>query len=206
MAQTSTRDTTRPTIVSADAWNAALDDFHEREQKLLQEIDAVNAERRQLPMFEVTEDYAFEGPDGPATLADLFNGQPQLVIYHFMFAPDWEEGCPGCTGYTNGIGETSQLREQETEFVLVSRAPVEKIQAWKAEHGWTMPWYSGETRFSEAMGALPGGNDMPSINVFVKDDAGRVYRTYESGGGSLQMTMGQKALLDFTPRGADPLG
>ncbi len=206
MAQTSTRDTTRPTIVSMDEWSAALDGFRAREQELQEAIAAVNAERRQLPMVEVTEDYIFEGPDGPARLVDLFNGQPQLVIYHFMFAPDWDEGCPGCTGYTNGIGETSQIREQETEFVLVSRAPVEKLQAWKARHGWTMPWFSGETKFSEDMGALPGGSDMPTINVFVKDAAGKVYRTYETGGAALETTMGQKALLDLTPRGADPLG
>ncbi len=206
MAQTST--TIQPTIVSADEWTATLDRFRAREEELQEAIAAVNAERRQLPMVEVTEDYIFEGPDGPARLVDLFNGQPQLVIYHFMFAPDWDEGCPGCTGYANGVGETSQLREQETEFVMVSRAPLEKLQAWKDQHGWTMPWYSGETRFSEDMGALPGGNDMPAINVFVKDDAGKVYRTYDIGGDTLEMTMGQNApdLLNLTPRGADEIG
>jgi predicted dithiol-disulfide oxidoreductase (DUF899 family) len=198
--------TTSPTVVSPEEWRAALDQFSEREREVQQSIAALNAERQKLPIVAVDADYAFEGPDSPATLAGLFNGQRQLVIYHFMFAPEWDEGCPGCTGYTNGIGETSQLREQETEFVLVSRAPVAKLQAWKAKHGWTMPWYSGETRFSEDMGALPGGNDMPTINVFVKDDEGKVYRAYESSGPSLETTMGQKALLELTPRGADPLG
>lgn len=204
MAETMTNAS--PTVVSMEEWNAALDRFRERERALQQEIAAVNAERQHLPITEVPGDYVFEGPDGPATLADLFNGQAQLVTYHFMFAPEWEKGCPGCTGYTNGIGETSQLREQDTEFVLVSRAPVEKLQAWKDQHGWTMPWFSGETRFSEDMGALPGGNDMPAINVFVKDDAGKIYRAYVSSGASMETTMGQKSLLDLTPRGADPLG
>jgi predicted dithiol-disulfide oxidoreductase (DUF899 family) len=197
---------TSPAVVRPEEWRAALDRFRERERALQKEIAAVNAERQQLPMTEVPGDYAFEGPDGPATLADLFNGQSQLVTYHFMFAPEWEKGCPGCTGYTNGIGETSQLREQDTEFVLVSRAPVEKLQAWKDQHGWSIPWFSGETRFSADMGALPGGDDMPAINVFVKDDTGTIYRSYVSSGASMETTMGQKALLDLTPRGADPLG
>jgi predicted dithiol-disulfide oxidoreductase (DUF899 family) len=203
---TETTVSTFPSVVSASEWSAAIDRFRERERELQESIAKVNAERHQLPMVEIDKDYAFDGPDGPATLADLFNGQPQLVVYHFMFAPDWDKGCPGCTGYANGIGETSQLREQETEFVMVSRAPVEKLQAWKDQHGWTMPWYSGETRFSEDMGALPGGQDMPAINIFVRDDAGKIYRAYVAGGASLETTMGQKALLDLTPRGADPLG
>lgn len=198
--------TTSPTVVSAEAWRSAIDRFRERENELQRAIAAVNAERRQLPMTAVADDYAFEGPDGPARLIDLFNGQSQLVMYHFMFAPEWEEGCPGCTGYTNGIGETFQLREQDTEFVMVARAPVGKLQAWKEQHGWTMPWYSCDTRFSEEMGALPGGEDMPTINVFVRDEAGKVYRAYDAGGAAIEMTMGQKALLDLTPRGADPLG
>ena len=198
--------TTSPTGVSADEWNAALDRLRDREKDLQEAIAVVNAERRQLPVTEVADDYVFEGPDGPARLADLFNGQSQLVMYHFMFAPEWEKGCPGCTGYANGVGNTDQMREQDTEFVLVSRAPVEKLQAWRDQHGWTMPWFSGETRFSEDMGALPGGEDMPTINVFVRDDAGKVYRAYVSSGPSMETTMGQKALLDLTPRGAGPLG
>lgn len=195
---------TTPTVVSAEEWAATLERFHGREEALQEAIAAVNTDRRQHPMVEVTEDYAFEGPDGPARLADLFNGQRQLVIYHFMFAPDWEEGCPGCTGYANGLGETSQLHEQETEFAMVSRAPLEKLQAWKEQHGWTMPWYSGETRFSEDMGALPGGKDMPAANVFVKDPTGRILRSYVSYGDSLEMTMGQTAqdLLNLTPMGS----
>jgi predicted dithiol-disulfide oxidoreductase (DUF899 family) len=198
--------TTSPTVASTEEWLISLDRFRDREERARNVLAEVSAERRQLPMTSVDKDYAFEGPAGPQRLVDLFNGQSQLVMYHFMFAPDWDNGCPGCTGYTNGIGETSQLREQDTEFVLVSRASVAKLQAWKDQHGWAMPWYSCETRFSEDMGALPGGNDMPTINVFVKDDAGNVYRSYYTNGAAIETTMGQKGLLELTPRGADELG
>lgn len=188
-----------PSIVSSDEWKSALDTLTEKETAHFDAQAALNAERRRLPMVEVTTPYSFEGPDGPISLADLFQGQRQLVLYHFMFAPEWKAGCPDCTSYANGIGNPAQMRKQDIEFAFVSRAPVEKIEAYRKRMGWVAPWYSCETAFSEDMGALSEGSDFPAINVFLRDDDGKVYRTYYSNGSAIEATIGQAGLMNMTP-------
>lgn len=192
---------TAPSVVSADEWRAAIDRLREQEDALNAAYEAVNADRRMLPMVEITGDYRFEGPDGDLTLPDLFNGRSHLVTYHFMFAPDWVEGCPNCTRHVESLGDTLQLRKRDIEFALISRAPVDKLKAWKDRHGWQVPWYSGETAFSADMGALPEGSDSPAMNVFYKDDAGKVYRTYFTNSSLIVLAKGLHGISNLTLQG-----
>lgn len=191
------------TVVSPTTWDEALGALKQEEDALLDQLAALAARRRELPRVEVDPTYRFQSEDGEKTLAELFNGQEQLVVYHFMYGDDWEKGCPGCTAFTNTTSASSQLHEEQTEYALISRAPIEKLSAWKADHGWDIPWYSGETRFSEAMGAMPDGKDLPAVNVFVRD-GDTVYRTYSSDRFGPDVIEWQRSLLSLTPKG-DPM-
>ena len=131
-----------PEIVSRDEWLQARKELLAREKQLTRQRDALNADRRRLPMVEIDKDYFFEGPAGRASLLDLFDGRRQLIVYHFMFAPEWEEGCPSCTGYVDALGDLTLLHERDTSFVLISRAPLAKIERYKARRGWRWPWVS----------------------------------------------------------------
>lgn len=131
-----------PEIVSRDEWLVARKRLLAEEKEFTKRRDELNAKRRRLPMVEVHEDYVFEGPAGPLKLVDLFEGRQQLIVYHFMFQPDWDEGCPNCTWFADDIGRLKGLNELTTTFVAVSRAPFEKIAAYRERKGWSFPWYS----------------------------------------------------------------
>jgi predicted dithiol-disulfide oxidoreductase (DUF899 family) len=133
-----------PEIVSRDKWLAARKRLLVKEKELTHARDALNASRRRLPMVKIDKEYVFEGPSGKAGLIDMFDSRRQLIVYHFMFHPDWEKGCPMCTAWTDerSAGELSHLHSRDTSFVLVSRAPFDKIKAYKALKGWAIPWYS----------------------------------------------------------------
>jgi predicted dithiol-disulfide oxidoreductase (DUF899 family) len=133
-----------PRVVSRDEWLAARKDLLAREKELTRQRDAMSAERRRLPMVRIEKQYVFEGPDGKASLLDLFEGCRQLIVGHFMFDPSWEEGCPSCSAGADEIssGLLRHLHVRDTTFVYVSRAPLGKIEAYKASKGWTFPWYS----------------------------------------------------------------
>jgi predicted dithiol-disulfide oxidoreductase (DUF899 family) len=135
---------TLPEIVSREEWTTARLELLAAEKEHTRARDELSARRRRLPMVEVTEDYAFEGPDGPATLLDLFDGSRQLMVRHFMFHPDWTDGCPSCTAAADELSDGLQehLRARDTRLVVVSRAPLAKIAAYRARRGWTFPWYS----------------------------------------------------------------
>jgi predicted dithiol-disulfide oxidoreductase (DUF899 family) len=135
---------TLPRIATRDEWLAARKALLVKEKELTRQRDILNAERRELPMVEVTKDYVFEGPDGPARLLDLFEGRAQLIVYHFMFDPSWEEGCPSCTAGTDELsaGFLDHLHTRDTSYAMVSRAPLAKLQRWKQKRGWELPWYS----------------------------------------------------------------
>jgi predicted dithiol-disulfide oxidoreductase (DUF899 family) len=135
---------TLPRIATRDEWLAARTALLVEEKELTRRRDALNAKRRELPMVEITEDYVFEGPDGPARLLDLFEGRPQLIVYHFMFDPSWEDGCSSCTAGTDELspGFFEHLHTRDTSYALVSRAPLEKLERWKEKRGWDIPWYS----------------------------------------------------------------
>jgi predicted dithiol-disulfide oxidoreductase (DUF899 family) len=133
-----------PQVVTRDEWLAARRELLTREKELTRQRDALNADRRRLPMVRIDKDYVFEGPDGNAGLLDLFDGRSQLMVGHFMFDPSWDEGCPSCTAGADEIsgGLLDHLHSRDTTLVEVSRAPLGKIEAYKARQGWTFPWYS----------------------------------------------------------------
>ncbi len=131
-----------PPIVERDAWLDARQRLLEHEKALTHLYDAVNTERRRLPMMKLDKTYVFDGPDGETRLLDLFAGRRQLIVYHFMFDPEWEKGCSGCTGFVDALGDLSLLHERDTGFALVSRAPLAKLRAYRADHGWHWPWVS----------------------------------------------------------------
>ncbi len=131
-----------PPIVSRDTWLAERKKHLEHEKELTRRHDRVTAERRRLPMVKIDKEYVFDGPQGKQSLKDLFDGRTQLIVYHFMFDPKWDKGCSGCTGYVDALGDLSMLHDRDTNFVLISRAPLAKLEAYKALKGWSVPWYS----------------------------------------------------------------
>ena len=222
---------TLPTIASREEWLAARTELLDEEKELTRQRDALNTARRNLPMVEVEKDYVFEGPDGPAHLADLFEGRRQLIVYHFMFDPDWEQGCPSCTAGTDEMspGLLEHLRTRDTSYAMVSRAPSEKLERYKAEQGWDIPWYSSygsdfnydfgvtvdesvappaynyrtKAEF-EAMGSDVLSGDQPSEqpgrSCFLQVD-GRVFHTYSQYARGLESTGGSYYFLDLTALG-----
>jgi predicted dithiol-disulfide oxidoreductase (DUF899 family) len=122
-----------PPIVSRDQWLDERKKLLVREKELTKHRDRINAERRRLPMVRIGKDYVFDGPNGKRSLKALFDGRRQLVVYHFMFDPAWDKGCPGCTSYVNALGDLSLLNDRDTTFILVSRAPLPKLEAYKAK-------------------------------------------------------------------------
>jgi predicted dithiol-disulfide oxidoreductase (DUF899 family) len=135
---------TLPKIVSQKQWESARKKILKKEKTLTRRRDALNVERREMPMVEVTKDYRFEGPHGEVTLLDLFDGRDQLILMHFMFDPTWDDGCPSCTAGADEMspGLINHLNVRNTSIAYVSRAPIAKIEAYKAKRGWTFPWVS----------------------------------------------------------------
>jgi predicted dithiol-disulfide oxidoreductase (DUF899 family) len=131
-----------PTVVSRDVWLAARRQLLEREKDLTRQRDALNAQRRRLPMVKIDKDYRFDSATGTVGLIDLFDGRRQLIVYHFMFDPQWEEGCPSCSLLVDNIGHLAHLHARDTSLVLVSRAPLSRIEAFQRRMGWSIPWVS----------------------------------------------------------------
>ncbi len=134
--------TVYPNVATREEWLAKRLKHLAHEKELTKHRDRVSAERRRLPMVKIEKDYLFEGPDGKKTLLELFEGQQQLIVYHFMFDPKWDEGCPGCTGYVDALGDLSMLNDRQTRFVLISRAPLPKLETYRKRKGWDRPWFS----------------------------------------------------------------
>ena len=131
-----------PKIVSHDEWLVARKRLLAKEKDFTRARDRLNAERRRLPMVRIDKEYVFDGPDGKATLFDLFDGRRQLIVYHFMFDPHWDEGCQSCSFLADGIGNLAHLHARDTTLAMVSRAPLAKLEAFRQRMGWTVPWYS----------------------------------------------------------------
>ena len=190
-----------PTVVSPAEWQAAIAHLRAKEKAETRRRDALAAERRRLPMVRIDKDYVFEGPDGPARLVDLFAGRRQLLLYHFMFAPGiegWPDaGCDGCTMFVDQIGHLAHLHARDTSFALVSRAPIAKLEAYRARMGWDIPWFSSEgTSFNEDLGV--GGGF--ALSVFVRD-GDEVFRTYVTAGRGVEALGSVWTFLDLTPLG-----
>ena len=133
---------TLPKTTSRADWLAARKKLLEKEKRLLRECDALNEQRRRLPMVRIEKDYVFEGPAGKVKLTDLFDGRRQLIVYHFMFDPAWEKACPGCTGFVNDIPDVSELHKRDTSLAVIARAPQTKLDAYRKAMGWDIPLYS----------------------------------------------------------------
>jgi predicted dithiol-disulfide oxidoreductase (DUF899 family) len=133
-----------PNVVSPDEWRAARIELLAEEKAMTRARDALSTKRRELPMVKVEKDYGFEGPDGKVGLGDLFDGRSQLIVGHFMFDPSWDDGCPSCSAGADEMskGHLEHLHARDTTLAYVSRAPLAKIEAYKARKGWTFPWYS----------------------------------------------------------------
>jgi predicted dithiol-disulfide oxidoreductase (DUF899 family) len=219
-----------PKVVSREEWHAARVQLLAEEKAMTRARDALNTKRRELPMVLVEKDYVFEGPDGTASLLDLFDGHRQLIVQHFMFDPEWDDGCPSCTGAADEIspGLQQHLLSRDTRFVVVSRAPLPKLEDYKVRKGWDFPWYSSygsdfnydyhvtidasvapiEFNFRDAaeleqvgQGWLADGSyEQPGYSAFLRDDD-RVFHSYSMYARGTEMLGGSYSFLDLTALG-----
>lgn len=206
-------------------WLAARRDLLQKEKAHTREKDALARARRELPWVRLDQNYVFETPDGTATLGDLFQGRSQLIVYHFMFGPDWEAGCKSCSFWAdsfNGLGP--HLNARDISFVAVSRAPMSKLAAFQQRMGWNFAWVSSANNRFNADFNVGFGPDQPSdgplmynftevenvpmdemhgTSVFARDDAGNIYHTYSTYGRGLDNTNTAYSYIDLTPKGRD---
>ena len=226
MSPQTTTTLPHPPIVSKEEWLAERKKLLTREKELTIESDRVNAERRRLPMVRIDKEYIFDSPAGKQNLEALFEGRRQLIIYHFMFDPAWDKGCPGCTGYVNALGNLSELEALDTTFALVSRAPLVKLESYKAQQGWTVAWFSSfgsdfnydfhvtldnkvapveyNYRNAAELAALRGPNTVEGeehgLSVFFRLE-GDVFHTYSTYARGTENLTNSYELLDVTPFG-----
>ncbi|MEV0155859.1 DUF899 domain-containing protein [Micromonospora sp. NPDC050686] len=213
-----------PEVVSRDEWRAARERLLAQEKEFTRARDALNAERRRLPMVRIDKTYVFAGPAGAANLLDLFDGRRQLVTYHFMFDPSWDAGCPGCSRLTDNIGHLAHLHARDTSLVLVSRAPLPKLLAYRERMGWTVPWYSShgsdfnydfhvsldesvtpvEYNFRDRAELRRLGfgvaGEAPGVSVFLRD-GDDVFHTYSAYARGTDLLTGTSNYLDLTALG-----
>lgn len=211
-------------VVTREAWLQARKAFLLKEKAFTKQRDELSRERQALPWVKVDKDYTFDGADGPVKLSDLFGKQSQLLIYHFMFAPEWSQGCASCSllvDHFNPLGV--HLPHRDVSLALVSKAPIEKVLAFRERMGWTLPWVSAEhCDFSrdfqvsftqEELGsglAIYNYGDLaypivelPGLSAFYRDEAGVIYHTYSTYARGLDMFLGLYHLLDIAPKGRD---
>jgi predicted dithiol-disulfide oxidoreductase (DUF899 family) len=203
------RKTPLPKIVPQAEWQAARDALLVKEKEATRALDALAAERRRLPMVRIDKAYVFDGPRGRVELLDLFQGRRQLLLYHFMFGPTREAGCPGCSWFVDQIGHLAHLNARDASFALVARAPLAKIEAYRKRMGWTVPWVSSfGTDFNIDFGVGPEKPDPNEaqdgekfgLSVLLRD-GGRVFRTYFTTRRGVERLGSVWTLLDLTPYG-----
>ena len=209
-------------IVSHDQWQAVRAAFLEKEKEFTKLRDELSRARRALPWEKVEKPYVFDGPDGAESLSDLFAGKSQLVVYHFMFNPADEAGCPHCSFWADHYdGMIPHLRQRDVSFVVISRAPRSRIAAFQQRMGWKFKWLSsGETSFNYDFGAsfrpqdvgkpvynfgtlAPGVADREGLSVFTRDASGAIFLTYATFARGIDMFNGTYQILDLVPKGRD---
>lgn len=216
----------QPRIVSETEW------LEERKQLLVKEKeftrlgDQLSAQKRKLPWVKVEKKYVFDGPQGKETLADLFAGRTQLIVYHFMFGPDWEEGCPVCSMVADSFdGNAVHLAQRDVTLVVVSRTRLAQIEAFKKRMGWKFKWVSSygtdfnhDYRVSFTKDDAAEGNnynfgtssfpkdEAPGLTVFYKDESRNVFRTYSCFARGGEFLLGPYSYLDLVPKGRDEAG
>ncbi len=212
-----TQTMAHPPIATSAEWLEVRKALLEQEKALTKQQDRISAARRRLPMVKVEKEYTFDGPAGEVSLLDLFEGRRQLIVYHFMFDPAWDKGCDGCTGYVNALVDLSMLNERDTTFVIISRAPLAKLEAYKALKGWNRPWYSSlgsdfnydfHVTLDEQVAPVeynyrskPGDKgEAPGTSVFFRigDD---IFHTYSAYARSTENLTDSYRLFDITPYG-----
>jgi predicted dithiol-disulfide oxidoreductase (DUF899 family) len=211
-------------IVSEAEWLLARKELLTREKEFTRQRDALSAARRELPMVKIAKEYLFEGPDGKETLADLFDGRSQLIVYHFMLGPDWEEGCKSCSYLADHFdGANWHLPHRDATFVVISRAPLSKIEPYKKRMGWRFKWVSshgnnfnfdyhvsftkaeeakGEVYYNYKMGEFMS-DELPGLSVFYKDENGDIFHSYSTYARGLDILVGAYNFLDLVPKGRD---
>jgi predicted dithiol-disulfide oxidoreductase (DUF899 family) len=216
-----------PRIVSPDEWLAARKKLLAKEKQLTRQRDALNTERRALPWTKVEKKYVFDGPNGKETVADLFAGRSQLIVYHFMFGPEWNEGCPSCSfNMDHTDGALVHLAQRDVTFVAISRAPLSKIETFKKRMGWRFKWVSshgtdfnydyhvsftkdemarGKVYYNFDLNEFPS-EEAPGISVFYKDPNGDIFHTYSSYARGTETVLGTYNYLDLVPKGRDEDG
>jgi predicted dithiol-disulfide oxidoreductase (DUF899 family) len=216
-----------PMVVSRAEWLVARRELLAKEKELTRARDALAAPRRELPMVEIDKEYVFDGPGGPIGLRNLFGGHRQLIVYHFMFDPEWDEGCRSCSYFAdNFTGALQHLPARDTAFVVVSRAPLAQLETFRARMGWSFPWYSSfHSDFNDDFGVtvdasqpdsqynyrstrqqLDAGQiwvqrgELPGLSVFLRD-GGRVLHSYSVYARGLDHLINTYNYLDLTPLG-----
>jgi predicted dithiol-disulfide oxidoreductase (DUF899 family) len=214
-------------IVSHQEWLKASTDFLAKEKEFTQLRDELSRRRRELPWEEVTKDYIFEGPHGKHSLADLFEGRSQLIVYHFMFGPDWESGCPHCSFWADNFNPiVVHLNQRDVTMLAISRAPLKKIEAYKKRMGWSFKWLSSNrTDFNFDFQASFKPEDISAgkvfynfktqpahsseregASVFYKDTSGKIYHTYSTYERGIDLMNTAYNYLDIVPKGRDENG
>jgi len=211
-----------PEVVSHDVWVAARRELLVKEKEWSRKRDALSAERRKLPMEEITKKYVFQGPEGHRTLADLFEGKRQLLVYHFMFDPSWDEGCPSCSFVADNFPSSLvHLAARDTAFAMISRAPLDKIERFKKRMGWSFPWLSSfgsdfnydfhvtldddHTEYNYAPvsaqpASRPQKGEREGLSVFLRDGV-RLFHTYSTYQRGIDSFITTYNFLDLTPLG-----
>lgn len=215
-------------IVSRNEWLDARRALVAKEKHFDRLRDELSRERRDLPWERVEKDYVFDGPQGRESLADLFAGKSQLIVYHFMFAPEWEEGCKSCSFWADNFERLPvHLKHRDTTMIAVSRAPLKKLDAYRKRMGWTFKWVSSAgndfnydyrvsfakdevsralTEYNFGMSKSDQryvGEEFPGISVFYKDKAGQIFHTYSCYARGIDMMNNAYHYLDLTPKGRD---
>lgn len=211
-------------VVSREEWLEARRSLLLKEKEATHLRDKVNAERMALPWVKVDKDYTFETPQGPKSLVDLFEGRSQLMVYHFMFGPEWEAGCPGCSFLADHLdGTLPHLNHHDVTLVAVARAPLAKIEAYKARMGWKFPWVSSfgsDFNFDYHVSFTPedlakdkvfynfspiapsdANDELPGLSAFYRNEKGDVFHTYSSYARGAEEILGTLMILDHAPRG-----
>ena len=217
-----------PKIVTHKEWLTARKKLLRKEKKFTQRRDELNRQRLEMPWEKVEKNYVFDGPDGKESLADLFGGRSQLIVYHFMFGPGWEEGCPSCSFISDHIDASLvHLAARDVTLAAVSRAPLAQIEEFKKRMGWRFRWLSsygndfnydfrvsftakevakGKVRYNYGVQDFSGGEEGPGTSAFFKDASGNIFHTYSSYARGLDMMIGAYHWLDIAPKGRDEEG
>jgi predicted dithiol-disulfide oxidoreductase (DUF899 family) len=218
--------TIAPQVVSQAEWLAARKQLLKKEKEFTKLRDEISRARRELPWEKVEKQYAFQGPKGKETLAELFDGRSQLIVYHFMLGPGWKEGCPSCSFLADHFNPSVvHLAQRDVTFVAVSRAPLPEIEVFKKRMGWGFKWVSSsgsdfnfDYRVSFTKDQLATderlynfetefpGEERPGASVFYKNGAGEIFRTYSTYSRGLDILIGAYNYLDLTPKGRDEEG